>query len=309
MGKKVDFIMTVILTIMIITLLLVFYLYIIPSGANVSFVQKQPKQTNVPLVSEDVQQSYPNMRFNHNTISYGFHSTCTESKRMKVHKAFNILEEKVVPLNFVEAISQPDIIIDCSKEEVKTGTNTYQAGLGGPSTLNLSIYPLIVSGEVTLYGQKLECDYPVVEIHEILHVFGYNHVNNSNSIMYPYLNDCEQKLDSFFVEHLTELYSIEPKAEIYFSELDANITKGYLNFKIKITNQGLIDIHTASLKITSEKKEIKNYDLEDFEPGLTKTVSITNLRLPRSLEQLKFEIVTESKEYNKSNNIEIFELE
>ncbi len=309
MGKKGDYIITALLAIMLIALLGVFYFYILPSGMERSFVQEPSEKVTVPLLSEEVKQSYPNMRFNHNEITYGFHAACDNEKKIKVHRAFDILEEEVAPLSFIEITMNPDILIDCSKEEIKTGENTYQAGLGGPATLNLSVYPLIVSGDVTIYGQKLECDYPVVELHEILHVFGYEHVNNSKSIMHPYLNDCDQVLDPVFVEHLNKLYSIEPRTEIYFKELNWSISKGYLHFDTKITNQGLLNAENCKLVIETEDKIIKSIDLENFEPGLTKIFSIENLKLPRRIESITIKIETETTEYNKTNNIKTFSLE
>jgi uncharacterized protein YxeA len=309
MNKRGNSVFTILLVILITILAGLYYFYLAPTGIEKTFTQEPIKEMKIPVTTKEITQMYPNMRFNHNDITYGFHASCEDEKRAKVHNAFQILEEKIIPLTFKESLTKPDIFVNCSREEIQTGDNTYQAGLGGPSTLNLSLYPLIVSGEVTLYGQKLNCDYPVVEIHEILHVFGYEHVNNSDSVMYPYLNDCDQTLDQAFINHLTKLYSTEPESEIFFRNLEGNVTDRYLTFETEITNQGLIPARNSLLKIKNKEETIREFELEDLDSGITKTLTIENLRIPRNTKEVILELQTDSLEYDETNNIQVFLLE
>ena len=79
-------------------------------------------------------------------------------------------------------------------------------------------YNVITNGTVLLYKETnaQNCDWANVELHELIHVFGFGHSNNSNSLMYPYLENCNQKLDDSIIKELTRLYSEENLADLYF---------------------------------------------------------------------------------------------
>jgi len=257
--------------------------------------------------TDTLEMFYPNMRFVSNNLSFGFTGECTPDKKERVYEAFNIIATETKILSFKESLANPKIVIFCSEVEKETTENTYIAGEGGPEkVLNSTLYPIIGGGRVYLYGTKKEsnCEYPVVEIHELMHVFGFNHIKNKSSILYPYL-DCEQKLDVEIIDELRRLYSIEPKAELKIKEANVSKSGVYLNFDIKIENIGLIDAKNNVLRIkTSSSSLIKDFELDDIEPGTTQTLKVQNLKLPsRNTDGVVIEIITETKEFYPENNI------
>jgi len=194
-----------------------------------------------------------------------------------------------------------------SEQEVQKDMKTFIAGEGGPTKFwNYTVYPLILEGTIILNKQSEkteQCEEPITELHELLHVFGFDHINDTESIMYPYLS-CSQKIDQEYIDHIVNLYSIEPKSELVFSELNATKSGRYLNFNVSVKNLGIINSENAILKISSENDEIKEFELNDIETGSTKLLSVNNLLLPsRNTETISFEIITPTKEYNKENNI------
>ena len=73
---------------------------------------------------------------------------------------------------------------------------------------------LIISGEITFYGQGFVCltGYPSLEVHEILHLFEIPHNPFTRSIMSPYTaessENCEIKeIDEEYISCLRYVYS------------------------------------------------------------------------------------------------------
>lgn len=257
--------------------------------------------------TEKLEMFYPNMRFVQNSLDFGFAGECTPDKKERVYEAFEIISRETKILSFKESLTNPIIIIFCNEVEKETTENTFIAGEGGPEkVLNSTLYPLIGGGKVYLYGTKKDsnCEYPVVEIHELMHVFGFNHITNKSSILYPYL-DCEQKLDAEIISELRRLYSIEPKAELKIKNATVSKSGIYLNFNIEIENIGLIDANNNVLQIkTNENSLIKDFELDDIEPGTTQTLKVQNLKLPsRNTNEIVIEIKTSTEEFYVENNV------
>ena len=258
-------------------------------------------------VSPNAIQFYPNMRFNHNDLTYTLDSECSKDKSEKMVKAFGEISTKTGIITFEEISSTgADIIISCSNDKRRLKENTFITGEGGPSKfLNLEFYPIIIEGEIVLYEDlyTVKCNEPVVEIHELLHVFGYDHINNKSSVLYPYFA-CDQTLGNEFVEDLIRLYSIEPSAELYFGEISAEKKGIYLNFNIEISNHGLLDSEGVSLVVYGDNKLVKKFPLEDIKVGATTSFRIENLKLnSRRTKEITFEISSETDEYTLGNNV------
>lgn len=152
-------------------------------------------------------------------ISYSFDSTlpCEGNKRDRVIQAFNIIQDKTDGIvSFDWLSSGGEITIRCHPYPNPAG----HAGYGGPTVYEDGE---IIGGDIDLYpvlpGYSECYSYPVTEIHEILHVFGFDHFSNSNSIMYggggefildygesdqPYV--C-MKIDDVIVDCLKNIYS------------------------------------------------------------------------------------------------------
>jgi len=269
---------------------------------NLNFKQTPP---NISAPS-DITQFEKNMRFSHTDLTYFISENCNEKQRERMIKAFFILEEKTQILFFLESDynkkENATIKISCSEEELKKEKNLFVAGGGGPSKFfNTTLYPLILEGKIFLYKSS-NCEQPLVELHELLHVFGFEHYDNKNSVMYP-LSDCKQELEEEYIDYLKKLYSIPSLADIYFSNISASKAGRYLNFEVEILNQGLISSQ-VSLEIFADDKKVKSFELNEIQPGEGKVFTVDNLAIPSpNSKDIEFQLFSSSEEYSKENNI------
>lgn len=255
-------------------------------------------------ISSEVKQFVPNMRFNHNQITYSIDENCEIQKQQRMKQAFDILETETNHISFFPA-QDADIKISCSKESMQKTANTFIAGEGGPSKfLNLSLYPVILEGQILLYEDlyDVECETPVVEIHELLHVFGFDHIDDKSSVLYPYFS-CDQELNQNIIDSINSLYSIEPKAELFFQNITSTKSGRYLNFEATVENQGLIPAQDIKLIIIENNKEVKTFDMKELKMGSYQKLEVENLRLnSRSSEKVEFKITSSTNEFDLENN-------
>lgn len=246
---------------------------------------------------------YSNLKFNHNKISYFFDASCEEERKERMLESFNVLQESVGAISFFSGSeSEADILIGCSEEYLEKEENLFIAGEGGPTEIvNTTQYNIIQKGKILLYRVS-ECDYPVVELHELLHVFGFDHVNYSSDLMYS-IYSCEQRINEETIGMLNYLYSIENLPDLYFSNVNATKKGRYLDFEVEVLNKGLSLADGVSLEVYSEDKEMGVFDLEDMEAGWGKTFSVNNLKLSsRNVKSVKLVLVSNQIELNEKNN-------
>ncbi len=249
---------------------------------------------------------YPNMRFNHNHITYYTEQTCSERKD-KIEQAFSILQSEIEKLSFsLESKDKADILIGCSEDYLSDEENHFVAGEGGPSEIiNTSLYYVILQGKIQLYRES-KCDFPVVETHELLHVFGFDHSDNPKNIMYNF-SSCEQYVTQDIIDTLNSLYSVEALSDLYFERVNATKKGRYLDFDVEVRNKGLIDTENVPLSIVADENEKPFETLKIELVGIQKwnILSIKNLKLPsRNTEKIKFIIDKDNKikELNEQNN-------
>lgn len=256
-------------------------------------------------VSLEVSQFVPNMRFNHNNISYSIGDDCDINKRQRMIQAFNILSTETEIITFFPKQEDAEIIVSCSKEILQKNPNTFIAGEGGPSKfINLSLYPIILEGQIVLYEDlyDIECESPIVELHELLHVFGFDHINDKSSVLYPYFA-CDQKLSEDIIQSIKNLYSIEPKAELYFKNITATKSGRYINFEATIENQGMITAENIELVIIEKDKQVQTFDMKDLKIGSYQKLEVRNVGLnSRSSEEIEFRIISSTEEFDLENN-------
>ncbi len=253
------------------------------------------------------------MRFNKNNLSYYIQEDCTLDKRDSMKGAFSIISEETGVIYFYELSNEkeePEIIIKCSESSMEIESDqknkrTFIAGEGGPTKfLDLYPYSLIIQGEIQLYSSRYQtkCSEPLVELHELLHVFGYDHIADKESILYPYLS-CNQELKQNIVQDLIELYSEPAKAELSIADISASKSGRYLNFYIEIKNTGLIDTENVTLDVSTGDKLIKSFPIEELNPGLMRSLNLTNLQLPsNNIENITFKVISKTPEYSTENN-------
>lgn len=228
-------------------------------------------------------QFYPNMKFNHNKISYEIDSACEAEKQQRFITALNEIQNQVNEISFYNSENNSDIKISCSPGEEQTESDYFIAGEGGAKeVIQTEKYNVITNGVVLLYGDpknSLKCDYPNVELHELMHVFGFFHSSNENSLMYPYLESCDQKLDSEIIEELKKLYAEENLPDLYFEDLKV-VKKGkYLDFNVTIKNSGVIDSQGFNLAIYQNKELIETKSIGKIKYGAGLKIDVQNLKL------------------------------
>jgi hypothetical protein len=245
------------------------------------------------------------MRFNHNDISY-FILDCDTTKTARLSRAFNIIQldtNGIITFSETKDETNADIHVGCSPSAYETEKNTFIAGEGGPTEfIALEPYAIIVKGKVMLYKEE-SCDYPITELHEIFHVLGFDHVNRSKTIMYPYV-DCDQRIEAEMITMLEELYSVEPKAELFFSNISAVKRGLYVDYNLEINNEGLIMAKNIKLEVYAGKDKIDSSTVKDLNYGTGQLSWVKNMKLPSlNVNKLSFRITTDTLEYNTENNI------
>lgn len=231
-------------------------------------------------------QFYDNLRFPTNVIRYKIDSDCPQQRIDSMNYAFKYFEDRT-PLKFEES-GDYQLEVVCSELAPKPEiANHFIAGEGGPTEIvNSTLYSVILSAKISLYKES-HCPVPHITVHELLHVLGYDHNNNPKSILYPTL-DCSQTVDQYFVDQLNELYSVPGRPDLKITFANATKNGPYLSFGIEVANQGLTNAKGVVLSLESDGKTIKDFSLEDIEIGTRKVLSVSNFRMSRSAQQIRF---------------------
>ena len=257
---------------------------------------------NLSGVSGEVVQFFPNMRYRDRVISYRLESVCTQAKWTNIQRAFSIISERT-SLEFYSSTTNPEIRVLCSDVSPEADEEGhFIAGEGGPSKIiNTTSFSVILSGKISLYRDE-KCDEPKIAIHEILHALGFDHYNNSNSILYP-VTGCDQDIDDEIINDINNLYSIDSLPDLTIENLVVNLTGRYLNFDINVTNMGLADSRNVRTDIYADSKKVANFSLEDLEIGAKSILTVQNVKLPRGVDGLVFVVDSDdARELSLANN-------
>jgi hypothetical protein len=246
-------------------------------------------------------QFYPNLRYRDRKISYNLGSSCSQERRLSILEAFEILSEKTV-LSFEEK-RDGEISFLCSEISPKPSQEKhFVAGEGGPSDIIDAVqFNVIFDGKVALYrGEK--CEKPLIALHEIIHALGFDHNDNRESIMYP-VTSCGQELDQYIIDTINRIYEADSLPDLSIDEVSARKTGRLLSFEINVSNVGLKDVVDSSLIISSNDKEIRNFDFGEISIGTKKFLQVDNMRLPSGVKTLNFRIKGDDNELDLGNNI------
>ena len=256
-------------------------------------------------------QFYPNMLFNHKNLSYKIQQTCELEKKLNTRQAFHAIEIKTQNLlTFYEADSNEDILIECNQtnEQYELGKKEafFVAGEGGPDkAVSTGMSWVIEHGKVLLYyPRNKECMSYNIELHELLHVFGFKHSDNKYSIMYN-VSECNQVMSDDIINEFLRLYNLPELADVYIANISAVKRGMYIDFNIEVRNQGIRGATNATLFLSSENKQIKSFSLEDIGYGEGKILEVENVRIPLTMLALKditFSASSESEEISYENN-------
>jgi len=315
LGEVFNFILIVFLLVLL--AFMSYYLYLnIPRGAeNLNVIVERP-EFEEPINSE-INQFYSNMKFNHNKISYTLDDACDEKKSDNMVRAFDELSKNVNTLIFYPTVSDADINITCS-EDNKPGIEEkhFVAGEGGAKEIiQTGRFNVITQGVILLYDNNkiktIDCDYPNVELHELMHVFGFDHVNDEKSLMYPFIESCDQKLDSLLIDEIKKLYSQKNLPDLYFEEVSVTKKGRYIDFNITIKNSGSVNSGNVILTILDNDNVIEERDLGEFDFGSGVSLQTRNLKL-KHLNPDKITFILDNdnkiKEIDEDNNFAIVKL-
>jgi subtilase family serine protease len=150
-----------------------------------------------------------------------------------------------------------------------------------------------------------KCNWPNVEIHELLHVLGFEHSTSKESLMYPYLTSCDQKLDEKIIQVIKELYSQPNLPDLYFENISANQKGKYLSFNTTIKNIGVVNSKLVNISVLDNGEIVKSIELEPIPYGAGLKLNIQNLKIshlnPEKLE-LVIDLENKIKEIDRTNN-------
>jgi hypothetical protein len=323
LGKLLFFIVYIALVSAII--FLSYYIYQNLPGATEKpeFILSKKEPPEVNIIGSAV-QFYPNMKFNHNEIIYLIDATCSPAKVRRVIEAFNQLSTSVPEISFHRKLSsspKQDIEVSCSPESKyleNEGLNvTFIAGEGGARAIvPTGEYYIITDGLLLLHenpkGFK-QCEWPNIELHELLHVFGFNHSEDTADLLYPFVESCDQRISKSVIERLRELYSIKNLPDLYFEEENITLIKRgiYIDFNVTVRNSGLTHAKNATISVFDTGTLVRIHELGDINYGAGVILEIENLKIAnRYSKQIDFIIDYDDKikELDENNNIAQFRI-
>jgi len=244
-------------------------------------------------------QFYENMRFPSSEISYRIEN-CTLQKKADMEQGFDIIGNLTI-LDFYPVDSGEEIFVTCeSKNRIENVL--FIAGEGGPVNITQTKkFNVIFYGEILLIKDS-ECSEPNIAIHELLHVLGFNHSENSGNIMYP-VSKCSQTIGEDIPKFLNEIYSVQSYPDLAINNVTAVMHGRYIDTNLTIQNDGLADAEEAVLKISADGKTEKEINIEEIKIGYGRNILLTNLKISQiDVQNLEFLIEADFNELDKQNN-------
>lgn len=275
---------------------------------NTDLINKSYLEVNIDSYPEGM-LFYENIRFPEKMITYSIDKSCSDNRTNDARNAFNILnQENVLLFNEVQEYGQ--IFVICSGNFKEISKEHFIAGEGGPSNLiNAINYHIILNGTIFLYTDN-ECFQPVVAIHEILHVLGFKHSSDVNSIMYNTSN-CNEHIPFEILSKIKELYYDPTLPDLSLEKASAIKFGNYLNFNVNMINKGLALSPKTNLTIYVNGKKFSTYEIGELGIGAGKSISVENAKSLASTFNISFVIDEENNiaEIDEQNNVKSLFLE
>ncbi len=277
---------------------MLFFYWMIPTEEVVYGVEKSD---NFSLNGNKVvMQFYNNMRFPESRISFSISDDCTIKKKSDMRWAFDIMENETI-LEFYEMNEGGEIVVYCeNKNRVEDGL--FIAGEGGPTNITKGEnFNVILGGQILLI-RDIDCEKPIVGIHELIHVLGFNHSENPNNIMYP-IARCEQTIGNEIVDEINRLYEIPSEADLMIRDVSAQVNGLYLNLNVSIFNDGFKSVEESDLVLYANEDEIKRVGLQKLKIGSGLNIQLSNVLIKKiKIEELKVAIESDMTELSLENN-------
>ncbi len=164
----------------------------------------ETQNISVPIAFQDEGGDFGNpqnsLAWDHMPLTYSLAPECVGPIIPRIELALNELTNRTAgAVSFEKTDKNADISFLCSKEKIELSTDGITLGQAYYNTLgNEIVSAQIQFGSVTEDSRPSSCpNYPQLELHEILHVFGYEHnEQNHYSIMFPFEDGCNEIEDT-----------------------------------------------------------------------------------------------------------------
>jgi len=183
------------------------------TGQVISDLESNAESTvNQPIVNQP--KTIEGIYWDHMPITWNFDNkeVCGDYQANRIERAFNAIQEEtnnIIQFKKVEGNAR-DITVYCEKNlPVSESPGFYITGetksrVDGNKIVGGDIY-FYNTGKYTYSGGCVS--YPNTEIHEILHLFGFKHVDERFHIMNLSPTYCPSRINSDVIEKLIEVYS------------------------------------------------------------------------------------------------------
>ena len=283
----------------IISLLILYWIF--PFGKTVFKTDTNP-EFNLGNISTQM-QFYKNMRFPTTNVSYRIEDNCSLEKKNEMTDAFNYLQNLTI-LKFYNVDSGEDVTVSCDNEVIPSdsGKGFFVAGEGGPTkVIPGDNFYTILQGKILLLKSS-KCERPNIEIHELLHVLGFDHSKNPDNIMYP-ISDCSQTIGNEIPSKINNLYSFPSYPDLKLGNVSATIEGRYLNINLTIENIGLSNSTGEKILIYGDNDLLKEKDFEALGIGERLSIQFTNIFVSKiKIEELNVSVETNGSELSLKNN-------
>lgn len=188
--------------------------------------EKRAEKEKIESKIEDYFSNAIGLHWRHMPLTYSFDNEedCGNYQAKRIELAFETMEketEGVIRFRKLEKNERnkdiennkenetTDIVIYCNKIVFLSEPGFYVAGEAQHFVEeNFITYGELYFYNTGKYSYSGGCpSYPNTELHEILHIFGFEHVEERNHIMNPNPTYCPTKLNKDIVEKLTRVYS------------------------------------------------------------------------------------------------------
>jgi len=279
MIKKEGILLSFIIIILLFSLVVIFN----PKDFSLNISAYSIKElSEEDIVEVNNTQFFKDMRFSRKILGYRIDSSCNDFKKNRMERAFDILKNETLIINFVEVDTNEDIYINCKGYSENISDGYIKAGEGGAySVVNTGKFNVIKKGKISFYNSSDKCDKPITEIHELLHVFGFKHSEENTSIMYN-VSLCEQNITKDIIKKFIILYTTQEIPDLGFENLSHKRGLSYTDFSVDVINRGLREAKNVSIEIDYGNSNLKIVSLGDFGIGDKKKISADNFRVNRN---------------------------